>query len=109
MSRHILRENNLPAVLVVSVKKANNGRNEHCISKGPNMTCVHLKQLYDLCIKEDLKIGGTDLIRIVCKQCGEQDVCPSMLMDEYEAQHPEDRFDGDEGCTHSPGSTADAS
>ena len=61
------------------------------------MTCVHLKQLYDLCLKEDLKIGGTDLIRIVCKQCGEQDVCPSMLMEEYEAQHPEDRLEDDDG------------
>jgi len=59
------------------------------------MTCVHLKQLYDLCVKEDLKLGGTDLIRIVCNQCGEQDVCPSMLMEEYEAQHPEDRLEGD--------------
>jgi len=54
------------------------------------MTCVHLKKLYDLCMEEDLKIGGSDLVRIVCKQCGEQDVCPSVLMEEYEAQHPEE-------------------
>jgi len=54
------------------------------------MTCVHLKKLYDLCIQEDIKIGGTDLVRIVCKQCGEQEVCPSMLVEEYEAQHPEE-------------------
>ena len=54
------------------------------------MSCVHLKKLFDLCAQEDLKIGGTDLVRIVCKQCGEQEVCPSMLMEEYEAQHPEE-------------------
>ncbi len=46
--------------------------------------------MYDLCVKEDLKLGGTDLIRIVCNQCGEQEVCPSMLMEEYEAQLDDD-------------------
>ena len=54
------------------------------------MTCVHLKKLYDLCLEQDVKVSGSDLVRFVCKQCGEQDLCPSMLMDEYEAQHPED-------------------
>jgi len=54
------------------------------------MTCVHLKKLYDLCMEEDLKIGSADLVRIVCNKCGEQDVCPSVLMEEYEAQHPDD-------------------
>ncbi|TVS20998.1 MAG: hypothetical protein EA424_01140 [Planctomycetaceae bacterium] len=54
------------------------------------MTCVHLKKLYDLCAEEELKIGGSDLVRIVCKQCGEQEVCPSVLMEQYEAEHPEE-------------------
>ncbi len=54
------------------------------------MTCVHLKKLYVLCLEQDVKVSGSDLVRFVCKQCGEQDLCPSMLMDEYEAQHPED-------------------
>ena len=53
------------------------------------MSCVHLKQLYDLCVEQDLKIGGTDLVRFVCKQCGQEEVCPTLLMEEYEAQHPE--------------------
>jgi hypothetical protein len=53
------------------------------------MSCVHLKQLYDLCVQQDLKIGGTDLVRLVCKQCGEEEACPTLLMEEYEAQHPE--------------------
>ena len=51
------------------------------------MTCVHLRQLYQLCEEHDLKISGSDLIRVVCNQCGEQEVCPSMLTSEYEAMH----------------------
>jgi len=54
------------------------------------MTCVHLKKLYALCETEQLRIGGADLVHIVCTQCGEQEVCPSVLMEEYEAQHPDD-------------------
>jgi hypothetical protein len=53
------------------------------------MTCVHLQQLYRLCRDHDLKLGSSDLIRIVCNQCGVQDVCPSMLTDEYDARHPQ--------------------
>ena len=49
------------------------------------MACVHLKQLYKLCQEQELKLGGTDLIRVVCHQCGEREVCPSTLMDEYDA------------------------
>jgi len=51
------------------------------------MTCIHLRQLYQLCEDNKLKIGGSDLIRIVCTQCGEQEVCPSVLSDEYESKH----------------------
>lgn len=50
------------------------------------MTCVHLKKLYHLCQQEGLKLAGADLIHIVCEQCGEQEVCPSVLYDEYEAK-----------------------
>lgn len=46
------------------------------------MTCTHLQQLYKLCREYDLKLGGSDLIRVVCHQCGAQDVCPSNLMDQ---------------------------
>ncbi len=53
------------------------------------MTCVHLQQLYRLCQDHDLKLSGSDLIHIVCNQCGVQDVCPSMLTDEYDAKPPE--------------------
>ena len=50
------------------------------------MTCIHLRQLYKLCDDHDLKLSGSDLIRVVCKQCGEQEVCPSTLTDEYDAK-----------------------
>lgn len=46
------------------------------------MTCVHLRKLYDLCQTHELKLGGADLIHIICHECGEKEVCPSGLMDE---------------------------
>jgi len=48
------------------------------------MSCVHLKKLYELCAKEEIKIGATDLVRLVCTQCGQQEVCPNALMENYE-------------------------
>lgn len=45
------------------------------------MPCVHLRELYDLCEKHELRISSHDAIRIVCRQCEEQDVCPSSLTD----------------------------
>ncbi len=48
------------------------------------MTCVHLQQLYSLCQQHDLKLASSDLIRVVCSQCGEQEVCPYTLTDEYD-------------------------
>jgi hypothetical protein len=50
------------------------------------MTCVHLRQLYKLCQEHDLKLGGSDLVRVVCNQCGVQEVCPSTLTDEYDVR-----------------------
>ena len=53
------------------------------------MICVHLRELYSLCEQHKLRLGGSDLIRIVCKQCQLEDTCPSVLLEEYEAAHPE--------------------
>jgi len=51
------------------------------------MSCAHLKKLFDMCRQEDIKIGGTDVVRIVCNQCGAEEVCPTMMMEQYEALH----------------------
>lgn len=69
------------------------------------MSCVHLKKLYALCAEEGMKISGPDLIRIVCTQCGEQEVCPTMLVEQYEAIH-EAKDEADAGAEAVP---ADAS
>lgn len=57
------------------------------------MTCVHLRQLFKLCDEHDLKLGGSDLIRVVCKQCGAQEVCPATLTDEYDAKESQRAHD----------------
>jgi hypothetical protein len=51
------------------------------------MSCVHLKKLYALCSEEGMRISSSELIRFVCTQCGEQEVCPSILLDQYDALH----------------------
>ena len=48
------------------------------------MTCKHLKDLYEVCQTHQLRLSSTDLIRIVCPQCGVEEVCPSVLSDEYD-------------------------
>ena len=62
------------------------------------MTCVHLQKLYQLCRDNDLKLGGADLIHIVCRECGEKEVCPAVFMDEYDsgsADEPGDQKPGE--------------
>lgn len=51
------------------------------------MPCVHLKQLFQLCQDHEIKLASSDLIHIVCTQCDEKEVCPSVLTDEYDANH----------------------
>ena len=55
------------------------------------MTCVHLRKLYQLCQQENVRLGGSDLIHLVCEQCGIQEECPSMLMEEFEAKEDTDK------------------
>ena len=45
------------------------------------MPCVHLKELFELCQKHDLQISSHDAVQVVCRQCKEQEVCPSSLTD----------------------------
>lgn len=49
------------------------------------MPCVHLQQLFKLCHDHEIKLASADLIHIVCTQCDEKEVCPSVLTDEYDA------------------------
>ena len=48
------------------------------------MTCVHLRKLYDLCQSNNLRLASSDLVHVVCKECGQKEVCPSVLVEEYE-------------------------
>lgn len=50
------------------------------------MTCVHLRELYQVCQNHDLKLTSSDLIRIVCPQCGVIETCPSVIAAEYESR-----------------------
>ena len=54
------------------------------------MICNHLKQLYQLCEDNQLRLASSDLVRIVCHQCDETETCPSMLMDQYDAQRSDE-------------------
>ncbi len=53
------------------------------------MPCKHLKELYAICRSHNLKLSSSDLIRIVCRECGIEEVCPSVLCEQYEAKHGE--------------------
>ena len=53
------------------------------------MTCVHLRKLLQLCEDESIRLASSDLIHVVCQQCGVQEVCPAVLTDEYDAHERE--------------------
>ncbi|MBT4864729.1 MAG: hypothetical protein HON53_06335 [Planctomycetaceae bacterium] len=53
------------------------------------MVCTHLHELYQLCETQQLRLSSSDLIHVVCTQCDQQEVCPSTLTDEYDAQDSE--------------------
>ena len=54
------------------------------------MTCVHLQKLYQLCQENQLKLSSSDLIHVVCSQCEKDEVCPSVLLDEYQAKQTDE-------------------
>lgn len=45
------------------------------------MPCEHLQALFELCEKHDLHIASQDAIKVVCRQCHQQEVCPTSLTD----------------------------
>lgn len=50
---------------------------------------ARVQQLFQLCETAQLKLSSSDLIHIVCKQCGKEEVCPSVLVEEFESRHVE--------------------
>lgn len=55
------------------------------------MPCVHLQKLFQLCEDNQLRFSSADLVHVVCDQCQRDEVCPTMLMDQFEGG------DSDEG------------
>jgi len=47
------------------------------------MICVHLKELFQLCQENEIRISSSDMVRVVCQQCGAHEVCPSALTSEF--------------------------
>ncbi len=58
------------------------------------MSCKHLKELYEMCLRNNVKLSSSDLIRVVCSQCGVEEECPSLLCRDYDALHEK----GEESC-----------
>jgi hypothetical protein len=50
------------------------------------MVCVHLRRLSQLCHSEKLQLSGWDLIQLVCRQCGNQEVCPSVSVAQFDSE-----------------------
>ncbi len=53
------------------------------------MPCVHLQQLYQLCRDSQVKLSSAELIHVVCRQCNQEEVCPSLLFEQYEEMKKE--------------------
>jgi len=45
------------------------------------MMCEHLKELKEFVEKNELEVGGLDMIRLVCKKCNVQYECPNIASD----------------------------
>jgi len=71
------------------------------------MTCVHLKKLFQLCEENQLRFSSADLVHVVCDQCQHDEVCPTLLMDQYETQHPESESEGDGRSDSGPKDSAE--
>ena len=59
------------------------------------MTCIHLQEMFQLCKDNELRISSADLVHIVCKQCQKDEVCPTLLLEQYESRHPEQQLDSE--------------
>ncbi len=64
------------------------------------MICVHLKELFQLCQENEIRLSSSDLVRVVCTQCNAHEVCPSALTSEFS--------EGDKDDTQSSAAHADS-
>jgi predicted RNA-binding Zn-ribbon protein involved in translation (DUF1610 family) len=63
------------------------------LSRQPT-TRQHLKERHETCRAHNLKLSSSDRIRMVCPECGIEEVCPSVLCEQDESKHPEGEQDG---------------
>lgn len=54
------------------------------------MICDHLQKLFEVCEQNQIRLGSSDLIRIVCTQCQREETCPSALLTEIEQRQSAD-------------------
>jgi hypothetical protein len=58
------------------------------------MSCKHLRELYETCARNNVKLSSSDLIRMVCAECGIEEECPSLLCADYDTLHKDDEDTG---------------
>src|SRR5690606_31875986 len=59
-------------------------RTPRCQTGRKAVICTHLKDLFQYCKEHDVRLSSSDLVRLLCKQCGIQEVCPSGLVQEMD-------------------------
>jgi len=52
------------------------------------VVCEHLRELYQLCEKNKIKLSSSDLIHILCTECNNQETCPSNMVSMEEDESP---------------------
>jgi len=58
-------------------------------------SCKHLHEIVETCQRNGVKLSSTDVIRMVCPTCGTEEVCPTLLCEQYDAMAEEE--EGEEG------------
>ncbi len=56
--------------------------------------CEHLKKLFDVCEQNQIRLGSSELIRIVCTQCNREETCPAALLNEIEQRQDDSSRQG---------------
>jgi hypothetical protein len=86
-----MQVNRNPYSFTVEIREKCGRRHQRHADTGKmTMVCTHLRELSTLCEQHEIRPGSADLIRLVCKQCDEDEACPSTFMDEYDARHPQE-------------------